>query len=88
MLRSGEVEPVKVHDLVPRRYKVVQKLILGVLASVDFRQGPQLGMRTEDEIDTGAGPLEFAALAVASLHWYYSTRNMIADLTGMLDARR
>lgn len=27
------------------------------------------------------------ALTVASLHWYYSTRNIIADLTGMLDAR-
>ena len=27
------------------------------------------------------------ALAIASLHWYYSTRNMIADLTAMLDAR-
>ncbi|MFA5338653.1 MAG: M48 family metalloprotease [Candidatus Omnitrophota bacterium] len=27
------------------------------------------------------------ALAVASLHWYYSTRNMIADVTNLLDAR-
>src|SRR3989338_7394945 len=31
--------------------------------------------------------VSIVALAVASLHWYYSTRNMIADLTGMLDAR-
>jgi hypothetical protein len=36
MLRSGEVEAVKVHYLVPHRYKVVQELFLGVLTSVDF----------------------------------------------------
>ena len=55
MLRSGEVVAVKVHYLVPRRYKVVQELLLGVLTSIDFRQGPELGVRTEDKIDTGAG---------------------------------
>ena len=54
MLRSNEVEAVKVHYLVPHRYKVVQELLLGVLTSVDFRQGPKLGVRTEDEVDTGA----------------------------------
>jgi hypothetical protein len=48
MLRSGEVETVKVHDFVPHLYKVVQELLLGVLTSVDFCQGPELGVRTED----------------------------------------
>ena len=48
MLRSGEVETVKVHDFVPHRYKVMQELLLGVLTSVDFRQGPELGVGTED----------------------------------------
>ncbi len=48
MLRSGEVETVKVHDFVPHRYKVMQELLLGVITSVDFRQGPELGVRTED----------------------------------------
>ena len=57
LLRSGEVEAVKVHYLVPRRYEVVHELLLGVLASVDFRQGPELGVRTENEVDTGAGPI-------------------------------
>jgi hypothetical protein len=28
MLRSGEVETVKVHDFVPHHYKVVQELLL------------------------------------------------------------
>ena len=44
----SEVETVKVHDFVPHHYKVVQELLLGVLTSVDFRQGPELGVRTED----------------------------------------
>jgi hypothetical protein len=37
ILRSGEVEAVKVHYLVPHRYKVVQELVLRVLTSIDFR---------------------------------------------------
>ena len=65
MLRSGEVEAIKVHHLVPGRYEVLDKLLLRVRASVDFRQGPELGVRTEDEIDTRAGPLDFARLAIA-----------------------
>jgi hypothetical protein len=48
MPRSSNVETVKVHDFVPYLYKVVQELLLGVLTSVDFRQGPELGVRTED----------------------------------------
>jgi hypothetical protein len=60
MLRSGEVETVEVHHFVPHRHEVVQELLLGVLTSIDFRQGPELGVRTEDQVDTGAGPLECA----------------------------
>ena len=67
MLRSGEVEAVKVHYLVPHPYKVLQELLLGVLTSIDFRQSPELGVRTENEVDTGAGPLEFAARAITAL---------------------
>ena len=35
--QSGEVEAVKVHDLVPCRYKVVHELFLGIVTCVDFR---------------------------------------------------
>ena len=42
ILRSGEVEAVQVHHLVPCSYKVIQKLLPGVLTCIDFRQGPQL----------------------------------------------
>jgi len=62
MPRSGEVEAVKV---------------LGVLTSVDFRQGPELGVRTEDEVDTGAGPLEFAALAITTLEHVFVVRGCL-----------
>ena len=57
MLRSGEVEAVKVHDFVPHSYKVMQELLLGVLTSVDFRQGPELGVGAEDQINARGGPL-------------------------------
>ena len=40
LLRSGEVEAVKVHYFVPSRYEVVQEFLLRVVASVDFCQGP------------------------------------------------
>jgi len=60
MLRLGDVESVKVHHLVPRRHKVVQEFLLSVLTSVNFRQCPELGIRTEDKVDTGGCPLEFA----------------------------
>ena len=48
---SGEVEPVEVHHLVPRGHEVVHKLLLRIRASIDFRQRPELGVRTEDEIE-------------------------------------
>ena len=40
---------------------------LRVVARVDFRDGAELGVRTEDEVDAAAGPLDLARLAVAAL---------------------
>ena len=77
MLLLGEVEPVKVHYLVPRRYKVVHELLLGVLTCVNFRQGPELGVRTKDEVDTGASPLEFARCAITTLEHVFVFRGCI-----------
>src|SRR5262245_55145355 len=64
---SGEVEAISVHHLGPRRHEVGHELRFRVVGSVDFGKGAQLRVRTEDEVDTGAGPLQFAALAVVSL---------------------
>ena len=68
---SSEVEAVKVHYLIPRRYEVAQELLLGVIACVDFRQGPELRVRTEDEVDTGTGPLEFTAGAITTFEYVF-----------------
>src|SRR5438034_10675911 len=50
-LRSRKVEAIEVHHLGPRRDEVLDELRLRIRASVDLRQGPELGVRTEDEID-------------------------------------
>ena len=39
-----KVETIKVHHLVPSRYKVMDKLLLRVRTSVDFGEGPKLGI--------------------------------------------
>src|SRR5580700_3574286 len=53
---AGQVEPVEVHDLVPGRDEVSDELLLGVIAGVDLGDGPQLGIRAEDQVGTGTGP--------------------------------
>src|SRR5208282_989674 len=65
--RLGEVEAIKVHHLGPRRHEVFHKLLLRVRARIDFREGAQLRVRAEDQVDTGAGPLDFARRAIAPL---------------------
>jgi hypothetical protein len=55
--RSEKVETIQIHDLVPRSYKVAHKLLLRVVTRIDFRNRSKLGVRTEDEVDAGAGPL-------------------------------
>ena len=40
---------------------------LRVVAGVDLRDGSELGVRPEDEVDSGAGPLDLAGRAVAAL---------------------
>src|SRR2546425_10089770 len=64
-LRSGKVEAIEVHHLGPGPDEVLDELRLRIRASVNLRQGPELGVRTEDEIDTRAGPLDLARLAIA-----------------------
>src|SRR5882724_8790639 len=58
---SDSVEPVEVHDLVPRSHEVVHELLLRVVAGVDLREGPQLGVRAEYEVDPAAGPRDVAS---------------------------
>ena len=39
-----EIKSVQIHDLVPCCHEVFDKLCLRVFLSVDFRQGPKLGV--------------------------------------------
>jgi hypothetical protein len=42
IVRSGEVEAIKIHHFVPRRDEVVYEFFLPVGASVNFGQGAEL----------------------------------------------
>jgi len=65
--RSGQVEAIEVHHLGPCTDKVMHKRLPGVVTCIDLRQGPELRVRTENQIDAGAGPLDLVGRAVASL---------------------
>ena len=45
-LRSGKVEATKIHHLVPRSHEVTHERLLRVVTCVDFRDRPELGVRT------------------------------------------
>src|SRR5205823_12789515 len=65
--RSSEVEAIEVHDLVPCTHEVTHELLLRVLACVDLRDGSELGVRTEDEVDGGSGPPDLHRRAIATV---------------------
>src|SRR5208337_5696435 len=73
-LRSGEIEAIKVHHFGPGCHEVLDKLLLCVRACVDLGQGPELGIRTEEEIDTRAGPPDLAGLAIAPFEYVPGVR--------------
>src|SRR5262245_36836210 len=64
---SGKVEAIENHDLVPRSHEVTHELLLGVVTRVDLSNRPELRVRTEDEVDAAALPLELAGPARATL---------------------
>src|SRR5258706_14117073 len=76
-LNSGDVKAIQVHYLVPRRDKVMDKFRLRVRTSIHLGKGPELGVRTEDEIDTRAGPLDLARLAIAPFEHVLGIRNRL-----------
>src|SRR5580700_7333597 len=61
-----EVKAVDVHHLVPGPNEVLDKLPVRIRTSVDLRQRPELGIRTEDEIGSRCRPPDFARLAISS----------------------
>src|SRR5438093_6319522 len=66
-LRSGKVEAIVVHDLVPRSHEITHELLLRVVLCVNLGEGSELGVVAEDEVDGGAGPLRRAGGTIATL---------------------
>src|SRR5439155_23568337 len=64
---SLKVEAIEIHHLVPRSHKVTHELLLRVVLCVNLGEGSELGVRAEDEVDGGAGPLHRAGGAIATL---------------------
>src|SRR4051812_40091968 len=62
----GDVVAIQVHDLVPCGDKVFYEPLLRSRAGIDFREGTQLRVRTEDQVDACSGPLERVRLAVTA----------------------
>ncbi len=76
-LRSGKVEAIEIHDLVPRSDEVTHELLFGVVTRVDLSDRPELRVRPEDEIDAAAGPLELARPAIATLECVLGVRGRL-----------
>ena len=52
-LGSADVEAIEIHHLVPRRDEVGHELLAGIGRPVDLRDGPELGVRSEDRGRSG-----------------------------------
>ncbi|MCH8959583.1 MAG: hypothetical protein IH835_09065, partial [Proteobacteria bacterium] len=76
-LRSGKVEAIEIHDLIPHSNEVTNELLLGVVTPVDLSDRPELRVRTEDEVDAAAGPLELARPAIATLEYVLGVRGRL-----------
>src|SRR6267378_863659 len=63
----GLGEAIEIHHLVPSSHEVTHERLLRVAAPIDFREGAQLRVRTKDQVDPGAGPLDRVRLPIASL---------------------
>src|SRR5678816_371732 len=64
---SGQVVAIQVHHLGPRSHEILDKRLLRVVTRIDFGECPKLRVGTEDKVDTGTGPLDFACRAIPSL---------------------
>src|SRR5688572_9994665 len=67
LLNSRDVEAIRIPHPRPCRHEVFHELLLRVRLCVKLGDGSELGVRAEDEVDGGAGPLGLARGAVATL---------------------
>src|SRR5581483_921950 len=61
-----DIESIVVHDLRPSCNEILRKLLFRVGAGIDFSEGAQLRVRSEDEVDASGGPFELVGLPVPS----------------------
>src|SRR5271169_5418318 len=73
---SGKVVAIKVRYLVPRSREVLHKRLLRVVRRIDFCDCSELGVRTEEEIDARAGPLDFVRRPIAPLIHAFGCRGL------------
>lgn len=52
----AKVEAIQFHYLVPGRHKVANEFALAVDTAINLGQGPQLRVRTKDQVDSRGGP--------------------------------
>ena len=80
LFASGDVEPVRVHDLVPRGHEVGDELRLIVVLRVNLGVGPELRVGTEHEVHAGGRPLDVTGRAVAHLEGVLQLRRGLHDI--------
>jgi hypothetical protein len=68
LLCLGDIflKAIEIHDFVPCRNEVPDEFLLGVGASVNFRNSAQLCMRSKNQINPRARPFALARFAQAS----------------------
>ena len=64
---SEQVVPIEVHHLIPGAHEVTDEFFFHVIARVDLRQRPELGVRAEHEVGGRCGPLHLAGRTVCTL---------------------
>src|SRR5262245_10783064 len=64
---GDKVEAIEDQDLVPRGHKATSECSLRAVTCIARRDGAELGVRAEDEVDGGGAPLDLARVACATL---------------------
>ncbi len=80
---SGEIEAIRFITLSQAATKSCTNDCVRVVTRVDFGEGPELGVRTEDQIDARACPLELARLAIVPLEDVFGCRGRPATCVFM-----
>jgi len=69
-----EIEAIGVHHLGPRGHEVLNELLLGVCACIDFRERAELRVRSEDQVYTRPDPPGRIRLAIPSFAHIFTDR--------------